>query len=79
MCPNAMYYLRCYCDNIYYIYLYYNPACMIEVYTYINVSKFSFLDRFVDLFFVVTKLMPCIRSGEENAPYNAAVLSPANK
>ena len=45
-----------------YIYIYYNPACMIEVYTFINVSKFiplhSFLDRFVDLFFVVTKLMP---------------------
>ena len=41
------------------IYIYYNPACMIAVYTFINVSKFiplsySFLDLLISC---VTKLM----------------------
>ena len=74
MCPNAMYYLCCYCDNIY-IYIYYNPACMIAVYTFINVSKFIPLSyivfyRFVDFLCDETD---AFRVGEENAPYNAAI------
>ena len=63
MCPNAMYYLCCYCDNIciYIIYILQSRMydCGVYIYKCVQIHPTLQLQffRFVDTFFVMTKLM----------------------